>query len=222
MVLPDLPFPPLPFVAFQSAALEGIEKIINVALSYDPASAAQLAEMEGKVMLVDSSMPSLRIAVEPRAGGVILHNNWQDDADITISGSLVSIASMAVNADDMLSLSGTGVNVSGNLEMLRRLSHIMAGLDIDWEAALAELIGDVPACLLSQAVANSDSFRSAAFKRAQSALVEVSQEELRLTPSKNEYDELVLSVRHLATDIDRLAARANRIRLKLQDGVSNQ
>jgi hypothetical protein len=29
-------------------------------------------------------------------------------------------------------------------------------------------------------------------------------------------------VRHLATDIDRLAARANRIRLKLQDGVSNQ
>ena len=129
---------------------------------------------------------------------------------------------MAVNADDMLSLSGTGVNVSGNLEMLRRLSHIMAGLDIDWEAALAELIGDVPARLLSQAVANSDSFRSAAFKRAQSALVEVSQEELRLTPSKNEYDELVLSVRHLATDIDRLAARANRIRLKLQDGVSNQ
>jgi ubiquinone biosynthesis protein UbiJ len=98
----------------------------------------------------------------------------------------------------------------------------MAGLDIDWEAALAELIGDVPARLLSQAVANSDSFRSAAFKRAQSALVEVSQEELRLTPSKNEYDELVLSVRHLATDIDRLAARANRIRLKLQDGVSNQ
>jgi ubiquinone biosynthesis protein UbiJ len=222
VVLPDLPFPPLPFVALQSAALEGIEKIINVALSYDPASAAQLAEMEGKVMLVDSSMPALRIAVEPRAGGIILHNNWQDNADIIISGTLVSIASMAINSDDMLSLSGTGVNVSGNLEMLRRLSQIMAGLDIDWEAALAELIGDVPARLLSQAVGNSASFHSAAFKRAQSALVEVSQEELRLTPTKNEYDEFVHSVRHMATDIDRLAARANKIRLKIQDGASNQ
>jgi len=47
---------------------------------------------------------------------------------------------MAINADEMVSFSGTGVNVSGNLEVLRQLNHIMAELDIDWEAFWRELL----------------------------------------------------------------------------------
>lgn len=210
------------FAALQSAALEGAEKIINAALVHDPASAERLRALEGKVMLVDSSMPPLRIAVEPSATGLMLHSNWQDDADVTVTGTLVSLTAMAINAGEMVSLSGTGVNVSGNLEVLRQLNHIMAELDIDWEAALAELIGDVPAHLLGETIRNSDEFRSHALKRAQTALAEVSQEELRLTPSANEYQDFVQSVRHLSTDVDRLVARANKLRLSIQQGKISQ
>jgi ubiquinone biosynthesis protein UbiJ len=208
------------FAALQSAALEGAEKIINAALVHDPASAERLRALQGKVLLVDSSMPPLRIAVEPSATRIMLHSNWQDSAEVTVSGTLVSLAAMAINADEMVSFSGTGVNVSGNLEVLRQLNHIMAELDIDWEAALAELIGDVPAHLLGETIRNSAEFRSNALNRAQSALAEVSQEELRLTPSKNEYQSFVQSVRHLSTDVDRLAARANKLRLSLQQRKS--
>ncbi|MDA8885475.1 SCP2 sterol-binding domain-containing protein [Porticoccaceae bacterium] len=208
------------FAALQSAALEGAEKIINAALVHDPASAERLRALQGKVLLVDSSMPPLRIAVEPSATGIMLHSNWQDSAEVTVSGTLVSLAAMAINADETVSFSGTGVNVSGNLEVLRQLNHIMAELDIDWEAALAELIGDVPAHLLGETIRNSAEFRSNALNRAQSALAEVSQEELRLTPSKNEYQSFVQSVRHLSTDVDRLAARANKLRLSLQQRKS--
>lgn len=210
------------FAALQSAALEGAEKIINAALVHDPASAERLRALEGKVMLVDSSMPPLRIAVEPSATGLMLHSNWQDDADVTVTGTLVSLTAMAINAGEMVSLSGTGVNVSGNLEVLRQLNHIMAELDIDWEAALAELIGDVPAHLLGETIRNSDEFRSHALKRAQTALAEVFQEELRLTPSANEYQGFVQSVRHLSTDVDRLVARANKLRLSIQQGKISQ
>jgi len=208
------------FAALQSAALEGAEKIINAALVHDPASAERLRALQGKVLLVDSSMPPLRIAVEPSVTGIMLHSNWQDSAEVTVSGTLVSLAAMAINADKMVSFSGTGVNVSGNLEVLRQLNHIMAELDIDWEAALAELIGDVPAHLLGETIRNSAEFRSNALNRAQSALAEVSQEELRLTPSKNEYQSFVQSVRHLSADVDRLAARANKLRLSLQQRKS--
>ena len=210
------------FAALQSAALEGAEKIINAALVHDPASAERLRALEGKVMLVDSSMPPLRIAVEPSATGLMLHSNWQDDADVTVTGTLVSLTAMAINAGEMVSLSGTGVNVSGNLEVLRQLNHIMAELDIDWEAALAELIGDVPAHLLGETIRNSDEFRSHALKRAQTALAEVSQEELRLAPSANEYQGFVQSVRHLSTDVDRLVARANKLSLSIQQGKISQ
>ena len=209
-------------VALQSAALEGAEKIINAALVQDPASAARLRALEGKVLLVDSSMPPLRIAIEPCASGIMLHSNWQDNADVSLTGTLISLATMAVSGDETLSLSGTGVNVSGNLEVLRQLNQIMAGLDIDWEAALAELIGDVPAHLLGKTVRNSAEFRANAARRAQSALAELSQEELGLAPSQSEYQSFVQSVRHLSTDSDRLVVRANKIRLRAQAGKANQ
>jgi len=199
------------FSSLQSAALEGVEKIINAALVYDPSTLRQLTPLQGKVLLVESSMPGLRIAVEVGTNGLLLHNDWQDSADVQINGSLVSILNMGINAGEMVSFSGTGVNVTGNLDVLRQLNLIMAGLDIDWEAALAELVGDVPAYILSDAVRKTANARADTLQRAKSAVVEVSQEELRLTPSKNEYDEFVLSVRHLATDTERLSARVNRL-----------
>ena len=70
---------------------------------------------------------------------------------------------------------------------------------------------------MAESIRNSANFRANAADRATSLLVEVSQEELQLTPSKNEYDDFVQSVRHLATDADRLSARANRLRLLIQD-----
>ena len=205
------------FAALQSAALETVEKIVNAALIHDPASEQKLASMAGRVVLIDSTVPSLRIALELGANGVMLHHNWQDEADICISGTLVSIVAMAIQSEDTASLSGTGVNVTGNLDMLRQLNQIFAGLDIDWEAALAELIGDVPAHITADSIRKSSSMRADAMQRAQSAVVEVSQEELRLTPSQTEYQQFVQSVRHLSTDVDRLVARANRIRTILQD-----
>jgi ubiquinone biosynthesis protein UbiJ len=199
------------FSSLQSAALEGVEKIINAALVYDPSTLRQLTPLQGKVLLVESSMPGLRIAVEVGTNGLLLHNDWPDSADVHINGSFVSILNMGINAGEMVSFSGTGVNVTGNLDVLRQLNLIMAGLDIDWEAALAELMGDVPAHILSDAVRKTANARADTLQRAKSAVVEVSQEELRLTPSKNEYDEFVLSVRHLATDTERLSARVNRL-----------
>jgi ubiquinone biosynthesis protein UbiJ len=199
------------FSSLQSAALEGVEKIINAALVYDSSTLRQLTPLQGKVLLVESSTPGLRIAVEVGTNGLLLHNDWQDSADVHINGSFVSILNMGINAGEMVSFSGTGVNVTGNLDVLRQLNLIMAGLDIDWEAALAELMGDVPAHILSDAVRKTANARADTLQRAKSAVVEVSQEELRLTPSKNEYDEFVLSVRHLATDTERLSARVNRL-----------
>ena len=199
------------FSALQSAALEGVEKMINAALVFDPSTLRQLASLQGKILLIESSTPSLRIAIEVGSSGLLLHNGWQDSADVHIIGSLISILNMGINAGEMRSFSGTGVNVTGNLEVLRQLNLTMAGLDIDWEAALAELVGDVPAHILSDAMRKTANVRTDTLQRAKSAVVEVSQEELRLSPSKNEYDEFVLSVRHLATDTERLSARVNRL-----------
>ena len=74
------------FSALQSAALEGVEKMINAALVFDPSTLRQLAPLQGKILLIESSTPSLRIAIEVGSSGLLLHNGWQGSADVHISG----------------------------------------------------------------------------------------------------------------------------------------
>jgi ubiquinone biosynthesis protein UbiJ len=92
----------------------------------------------------------------------------------------------------------------------------MGNLDIDWEAALAEIVGDIPAHLLAKSIRNSAVFRADTVRRATTGMVEVAQEEFNLTPSKNEFETSAPEIRKLSSDVDRVAARLKRLQQKLQ------
>ncbi|MDA8878397.1 hypothetical protein N9I23_02135 [Porticoccaceae bacterium] len=200
---------------FKRTALEGAETLINAALTKDPASKQALTKLEGQVFLVESTLPPLTVAIEPTATGIQLHDNWDGNVTVTINGTLIAMAAIAVNAKESISFSGTGVNVSGNLDTLHQLNKIMEDVDIDWEGALAEIIGDVPAHLIAKTVRNSVVIRQDIVTRASTGLVEVAQEEFNLTPSKNEFETIIPDIRQLSADADRLAARVKRLYHKI-------
>jgi len=200
---------------FKRTALEGAETLINGALTKDPASKQALTKLEGQVLLVESTLPPLTIAIEPAATGIQLHDNWDGNVAVTINGTLIAMAAIAVNAKESISFSGTGVNVSGNLDTLHQLNKIMGDVDIDWEGALAEIIGDIPAHLIAKGIRNSAVIRKDIVTRASSGLVEVAQEEFNLTPSKNEFEAMIPDIRQLSADADRLAARVRRLYQKI-------
>jgi ubiquinone biosynthesis protein UbiJ len=200
---------------FKRTALEGAETLINAALTKDPASKQALIKLEGHVLLVESTLPPLTIAIEPTATGIQLHDNWDGNVTVTINGTLIAMAAIAVNAKESISFSGTGVNVSGNLDTLHQLNKIMGDVDIDWEGALAEIIGDIPAHLIAKGIRNSAVIRKDIVTRASSGLVEVAQEEFNLTPSKNEFEAMIPDIRQLSADADRLAARVRRLYQKI-------
>jgi len=200
---------------FKRTALEGAETLINAALTKDPASKQALTKLEGQVLLVESTLPPLTIAIEPTATGIQLHDNWDGNVAVTINGTLIAMAAIAVNAKESISFSGTGVNVSGNLDTLHQLNKIMGDVDIDWEGALAEIIGDIPAHLIAKGIRNSAVIRKDIVTRASSGLVEVAQEEFNLTPSKNEFEAMIPDIRQLSADADRLAARVRQLYQKI-------
>ena len=206
--------------ALHATAISGLEAAINGALKYDPATRRDLALLDQQILLVDCTMPPLRIAVEARKDGIILHDNWQGETAVTISGSLVALASMAVNSRDTSSFADSGVQLSGNLETLRKLNNILSHLDVDWEAALADLVGDVPAHIVAETLRKSAQYASKNIQRATSAMVEVAQEELKLTPSRSEYQLFAENVRQLASDTDRLIAKAEKLREKIEQRVA--
>ena len=210
------------FGAFQSTAISGLETAINAALKYDPGTLRDLSEIEGQVLVIDCNMPDLSIAVEAQQQQVIIHSNWDGEAAVTLEGSMIALAKMAANASDTSSFAGSGVQLSGNLETLHKLHKILSKLNIDWDGALADLVGDIPAHLIASAVRKSRQKQT--LQRATSALSEVAQEELEIIPSQNAFAQFRQDVRQMASDTDRLMARFSALsdKIKRADDDRNQ
>ena len=210
------------FSALQSGAFEAAESLINGALKYDPATLRKMGELEGKVLLIESTMPPLKLAMETHGQGIMLHSSWQDKADTTVSGSLISIASLAVNSASQASFSGSGVNVSGDLDLLLKINNLMAELNVDWEAILASVIGDIPAHLMADKLRKSAAMAKDVGQRAKSAAAEVAKEELRVTPTSPEFKGFSQQVRELSSGVERAAARINKSRQILSEMLADQ
>jgi len=187
------------FSALQSGAFETAENLINCALKYDPATLRKMGELEGKLLLIESTVPPLKLAMETNSQGIMLHSNWQDKADTTVSGSLLAIAGLAVNSASQASFSGSGVNVSGDLNFLIEINNLIAAV-----------IGDIPAHLMAEKLRKSASMAKDIGQRAKSAAAEVAQEELRVTPTSAEFDGFSKQVRELSSGVERAAARINK------------
>lgn len=199
------------FNLMHSTALSGVEKMINSALAYDPATQRELAALAGKVLVINSTVPPLKIAIEPATAGLILHPFWNDEADTTLQGSLVAIIRLALSRDEQNSFAGTGVEVTGDTDLLRQCNQLLRNLDVDWEALLAKLVGDVPAHIVGEAVRNSNDLQAKTTSRVKSAVAELAQEELKLNPSAPEFDSFKEQIRLLSANTDRLLARLSRI-----------
>jgi ubiquinone biosynthesis protein UbiJ len=210
------------FSALQSGAFEAAESLINGALKYDPATLRKMGELEGKVLLIESTMPPLKLAMETNGQGIMLHSNWQDKADTTVSGSLISIAGLAVNSASQASFSGSGVNMSGDLDLLLKINNLMAELNVDWEAILASVIGDIPAHLMADKLRKSAAMAKDVGQRAKSAAAEVAKEELRVTPTSPEFKGFSQQVRELSSGVERAAARINKSRQILSEMLADQ
>ena len=210
------------FSALQSGAFEAAESLINGALKYDPATLRKMGELEGKVLLIESTMPPLKLAMETNAQGIMLHSNWQDIADTTVSGSLISIAGLAINSASQASFSGSGVNVAGDLDLLLKINGLMTELNVDWEAILASVIGDIPAHLMADKLRKSAVMAKDVGQRAKSAAAEVAKEELRVTPTSPEFKGFSQQVRELSSGVERAAARINKSRQILSQMLADQ
>jgi ubiquinone biosynthesis protein UbiJ len=210
------------FDVLNTTAISGLETAINTALKYDPGTVRDLSELEGQVLLIDCSIPSIRIAIETSQQKIILHNNWDGEAAVTIQGTMIALAKMAANTSDTSSFANSGVQLSGNLETLHKLHKILSKLNIDWEGGLADLVGDVPAHIIGSAMRQSAKASRESLQRASSALVEIAQEEFEIIPSKNSFKHFKQDVRQMAADTDRIMARLAALNEKIAQATDKK
>lgn len=204
-----------PLSALHSSALMAVETAINNALAYDPATLQSIAGLAGKVLTVECTLPPLTFHIIHTEQGISLMSHYEGTADTTLKGSALSLAALAVDGQDRVSFYGTGVEVRGDHDLLREIRRIFANLDVDWEAALAKLVGDVPAHLVGESLRSAANWQKQAAERAGSAAAAFSQEEAKLTPGRAEMTHFSQKVKLLSEDTDRLAAHINRLKVRL-------
>ncbi len=196
-------------------------RLINNALRHDPTTVNGLARLRGKVLRVESTWPPFMVNITCHASGVELSGTREPAADVTLRGTALALAILATESADSTTFAASGVTVSGDQDVLRSARQLALGLNIDWEAALAELVGDIPAHLVGQAMRQTRHWGRDAARRATTGLADYVKHEVRLTPSPLEVDELSAQIRCLADDTERLAARLTLLQTRVEKPAPN-
>ncbi len=200
----------------ESLAVERLQGALNHALAFDPASRLALAQLAGRSLGIRCQLPPLSLGVTFLAtGDISLSADPEGPLDVTLEGGPVALALLLARGGDTLSFAGSGVTISGDQELLLTLAKVITNLDIDWEHALAAVIGDTPAHLAGTGVRNALAWQQQAASRSASGVGEYLREESGFAVGGREAADWFRGVQHLAADSDRLAARVKRLEILL-------
>lgn len=190
-----------------------LETAINAALRYDPGTRARLAQLDGRALALDITVPPLPLVLCIEGDQVSVRHYWDGEISTRLRGS--AIAMLRLLRDEDATPAGLGVTVTGSSALLAELQSILQDLDIDWEAPLARLLGDVPAHSIGEALRTAGQWLRDSIEQAPQAAAEAVSEEWRLTPPRAQFEAFVEDVAELALATDRLEARVALLKEKL-------
>jgi ubiquinone biosynthesis protein UbiJ len=140
------------------------------------------------------------------------------DVDATISGRLMALVNLA-SVDDKVSTSiQERVDFNGKVALAQKMQGILAGLDIDWEEALAEHTGDVLAFQIHQRARNLGKWLRQSADSLLQTSSEYLREEARLSPTGVEFDVFQSQLTELKHDVARTEVRLQHLLEKIRPG----
>lgn len=210
-------FGPDPTLA--AAVYATLERAINGALAYDPASQKRLAALGDKTLHIRCSAPKLDTFVRLEGGQVLVQQACEAPIDTELSGTLPALAALGLTGGH--SLADSGVKVMGSTGLLIELQAIAADLDIDWEEPISRLLGDVAGPSLAGALRSGFGWlkqRGQSFAQRSGEFI---SEELGSTPSPNELTAFNRDVDLLREDSERLQARLDKLQRDIKQAQAS-
>lgn len=188
-----------------TAILASVEKIINAALAYDPATRIALARLEPQVLAVVLTAPAISIFIAPRADGIHLLGQCEDSVTTQVQGSVAALLTLLKS--ERINLKDSGVEMMGSTHFLAELQQILKKLDIDWEEMLTGVVGDITGHQVAELIRGKLGWVGDRASNIQRLASEFLSEELQVLPSKAELSFFNQQVDEIQLDVDRLGAR---------------
>jgi ubiquinone biosynthesis protein UbiJ len=193
------------------AALAGLEAALNRYIALDPEGAARLTPLHGRLIAIELAGFGTRIHLIPGPDGLQVFGAYEGEPDCLLRGSPLGLARMGLAERKEDQLFGGEVQVEGDTRLAQEFGAFLGGLDVDWEEQLSRLVGDPIAHQVGSGLrAVADWGRNASATLTQD-LKEYLQEEGRLVPTAYEVQGFLDRVDTLRDDVERLAARIERL-----------
>jgi len=194
----------------KTTIFHGLEKIINLLLSRDMDSIARLAKLEDKLVVLEFTDLNLKFYWLFENHCVRILSTSRDAVDASIAGPLTAIARLGLSKAKV----AKELTISGDMHVVEAFKELFAKLDIDWEAELATVTGDVIAFKIGKLVRVASRWAKQAADSMHENTKEYLAEESQLLPPRMLFADFVADVRQLSRDVDRLAARIKRLQMR--------
>ena len=184
----------------------------NRLLGYDEIALASCAELQGSCIAVEITDLEFRLYCHPGSWGIRLSQQPPArEVDATISGRLMALVNLAAQEDKLSTSIQEQVTFQGNVGLAQKLQKIIADLDIDWEQALSERVGDLLAFQIASGARSISEWLRRSTDSVLSTTSEYIREEARLSPTDIEFDEFQQRVADLKNDVARAEQRLERL-----------
>jgi len=188
-----------------------IEEAGNRLLRLDPETLRRLGDLQGQVFCIEFRDLGRKLYLHPSEAGFRLETECDQPPAVTLRGSLATFARLGLgNSTD--SLKAGELEIEGDAVLGQRLQRILGNLDLDWEEPLARLFGDPLGHEIGRAARALFAWQKQAIRTFGLNTAEYLQEESRLLPTRHEVEEFLGAVDDVRADVDRLAARVQRLK----------
>ncbi|PTY37517.1 hypothetical protein BGP77_13525 [Saccharospirillum sp. MSK14-1] len=208
-----------------------LQRLINDALHYDPNAGRRLADLAGQSLVLEMREPALKIALSIEADGAEDTTETQTahiDVAFTepelvnarVSGRATDLLAVLRSTDRTQAMMAHQIDIQGDTRTFFTLQSILAELEIDWEMALGDRLGDLPAHWLAEGLRSFAGWARVQGESTERTLNNYLREESdALVPNSlwQAHSEQVHNTRLAA---DRLAARLERLSKRLDTETS--
>ena len=191
--------------------MSALETALNKYLALDQNSGVFLAPLTGKVIAVTITPFNETIYLCPTADSIQLLDQFPDQPDTRLTGSVFAFGLMGLNSKPMRSIFSGEVKIEGDMNTGRKFQELFAKLDINLEKQLARYTGDSIAHNISQFFRTGQEWSKESIETCRLNASEFLQEETRDLPARPEVDIFYAQVDELRTDFDRLQSRIERL-----------
>ncbi|WP_051207502.1 ubiquinone biosynthesis accessory factor UbiJ [Saccharospirillum impatiens] len=205
-----------------------LQRLINDALHYDAQAQTRLLKLAGHSIVLATREPDLTLALFIDAGTgseavqVTLSTEIPVNPDARVSGKARDLFSVLRADDRAQAMMVHQIDIQGDTRTFFTLQEVMSTLDIDWEMALGDRLGDLPAHFVADGLRLFGGMAKAQGQSFDRTVRNFLREESDWLVPNSLWREHAQTVHQTRMAVDRLGARIARLRQQVDTNADRR